>query len=167
MSISGNMVGSYSQIGRTFILEDSDGNTIEGVVVDQMTVFDATPEDVIVGKTFASNEGVKVGENTKTYRVTKASRLVFPNMSYAIPLSHYNQYDYTKFQCIIAKYNTSLSDSVYTNKISIEDNIYEVNSIDVLSSITKNTDEKSIDLNITNDTVDTYIIHYFTYKEEY
>ena len=35
MSISGNLVGSYSQIGKTFILTDENGNELTGVVVDQ------------------------------------------------------------------------------------------------------------------------------------
>ena len=59
--ISGNMVGSYSQLGKTFILTDEYGNEITGVVVDQETVFTATDNDVREGKTYASNDGVSVG----------------------------------------------------------------------------------------------------------
>ena len=36
--ICGNMVGSYSQIGKTFTLVDEDGNEIVGVVVDKETI---------------------------------------------------------------------------------------------------------------------------------
>ena len=59
--ISGNMVGSYSQIGKTFTLVDENGNEITGVIVDQETVFTATDNDVIKGKIYASNDGVSVG----------------------------------------------------------------------------------------------------------
>lgn len=59
--ISGNMVGMYSTIGQTFIFEDDDGNTVNGVIVRQETIFDATPADVRFGKTFANDEGVQVG----------------------------------------------------------------------------------------------------------
>ena len=59
--ISGNMVGSYSQMGKTFILVDENGNEVTGIVVDQETVFTATDADVIKGKVYASNDGVSVG----------------------------------------------------------------------------------------------------------
>lgn len=61
MSISGNMVGSYSAIGKTFILVDEDGNEITGVVVDKQTIFTATDDDVREGKVYASNDGVSIG----------------------------------------------------------------------------------------------------------
>ena len=59
--ISGNMIGMYSTIGKTFIFNDSDGNEVTGVITDQMVIFDATPADVKFGKTFANDEGVQVG----------------------------------------------------------------------------------------------------------
>lgn len=59
--IVGNMVGSYSSIGKTYILEDSDGNEFVGVVVDSEVLFTAVDSDVRKGKVYASNEGVSVG----------------------------------------------------------------------------------------------------------
>ena len=166
MSILGSATGGFG-FPKTYILTDENGNEFTGVVTGQEEIFDATTKDVKIGKTFASDEGIKVGEDTKTYRVVKSSRAILPNASYSIPLIHNDQYDYTKFQCVIAKFNTSFIDSVAADKVVLEDNVYEVNSIESLSQITKNIDTKSIDLNIVNDTEDTYIIHYFTYKEEY
>ena len=37
--IIGNMVGSYSSMGKTYIIEDGDGNEFVGVVVDSEVVF--------------------------------------------------------------------------------------------------------------------------------
>lgn len=165
--IYGNMVGGGSAPLKTLILTDENGNEVVGVVTESVQAFNATPADVIVGKTFVSDEGIKVGENTKTYRVTKASEIILPGMNYSILLNYYDAYDYTKFQCMISKFNTSFSDSVDTNKISLENNVYEVNSTEVLSKVTKNADTKSVDLNIVNDTSNIYIVHFFTYKEEY
>lgn len=164
--IVGDMAGCYSPLGKTFIFTDDEGTEITGVVTEQEQVFSASVADVKIGKTFASDEGVKTGEDTKTYRTTQSSRCILPNESYSIPLDDYDKYNYTKFQCIIAKFNTSLYDSVATNKIAYENNVYEVNSTTSLSQITKNQDAKSIDLNIVNNTDDTYVVHYFTYKEE-
>lgn len=59
--ICGNMVGSYSQIGKTLTFVDEDGNEIVGVVVGQETIFTATDSDVIEGKVYASNDGVSIG----------------------------------------------------------------------------------------------------------
>ena len=61
MSISGNMVGAYSSIGKTFTLVDKDGNEIIGVIVDKEVIFTATDSDVVKGKVYASDDGVSVG----------------------------------------------------------------------------------------------------------
>lgn len=59
--ICGNMVGSYSQIGKTFVLVDENGNEITGVIVDKEVIFTATDNDVREGKVYASNDGVSIG----------------------------------------------------------------------------------------------------------
>ena len=61
MSISGNMIGMYSTIGKTVIMTDSDGNEVTGLVTGQEVIFTANDDDVVVGKTFASDHGVSVG----------------------------------------------------------------------------------------------------------
>jgi hypothetical protein len=61
MKIVGNMVGCYSQIGKTFIIEDENGNEITGIVVDQETVFTATAADIVKGKVAGTDDGVVVG----------------------------------------------------------------------------------------------------------
>lgn len=59
--ISGNMVGTYSQLGKTLLLVDEYGNEIPGVIVSQEAVFTANDNDVRRGKVYASNDGVSVG----------------------------------------------------------------------------------------------------------
>ena len=61
MKIVGNMVGCYSPIGKTFIIEDENGNEITGIVVDQETVFTATAADIVKGKVAGTDDGVVVG----------------------------------------------------------------------------------------------------------
>lgn len=61
MKIVGNMIGTYSPIGKTFIIEDENGNEVVGVVVDTETVFTATAADIIKGKTAGTEDGVVVG----------------------------------------------------------------------------------------------------------
>ena len=168
MSINGTPVGSYSHLGKTLTIVDSTGNEINAVIVGQETVFDATTNDVREGKVYAGEEGVKIGtKNIPSYRTYTSADLILPSQPFAVKgLSIYNLYDYTKFQCIISKFNASLDDSVFTDKISINNKIFSVNSTTSLSDITKNSDSKSIDLNIMNDTEDTYVIRSFLYREE-
>ena len=59
--IYGNLVGGTSGFGKTFILVDENNNEFTGVVVDELTVFDATEEDVKLGKVAASDSGVIIG----------------------------------------------------------------------------------------------------------
>ena len=59
--IIGNMVGSYSSMGKTVILVDEDGNETFGVVVDSEVIFTAVDSEVRKGKVYASDEGVSVG----------------------------------------------------------------------------------------------------------
>lgn len=59
--ICGNIVGGSSGFGKTYVIEDADGNSYTGVVVENITVFDATPEDLKLGKIAASDMGVIIG----------------------------------------------------------------------------------------------------------
>lgn len=167
MSIAGNMVGSYSQMGKTFILTDSDGNEITGVVVGQEQVFTAGDNDVREGLVYAGDSGVSTGtKEILEYRTTYSSRLILPGEKYSIPLSDHNKYNYTKLQCLIAEFNSSFANSVQVVNFVIGDCLYALNSTEVVSNVSKNADDKSIDFNITNDTDKVYVIHYFTYKQE-
>lgn len=164
--ISGNMVGSYSQMGRTLTLVDENGNEVTGVIVDQETVFDATVADVRIGKTFASDEGVAQGENTITYRTTEGAEYILPGVDFCLNnLDVFNKYNYTKLQCIISKY-VSDTDKTAVEKVVLNDNVYNVGSSVSISTVTKNTEMKTVNFNITNDTSDIYIIYFFTYAEE-
>ena len=168
MSISGNLVGSYSQLGKTFIIEDGDGNEITAVVVGQETVFTATDNDVREGYVYAGDGGVSIGtKNIPAYRTYTGQEIIFPGDKFIISgLSVYDLFDYTKLQCVISKFNTNFEDSVATDKISLNNQVYGVNSTASLSSVTKNFSEKFIDLNMTNDSEDIYIVHSFLYREE-
>ena len=166
MSIMGNMIGSYSQLGKTFVIEDESGNELTGVVTSKEQLFDATVADVKIGKTFASDNGVEVGTDTKTYRTYQSIRLIRAGSAYTIPLNEYDQYDYTQLQCVIVLKNTGASDSFAADKVVLDNGVYQAGAIEKLATVTKNSDTKSIDLNLTNNTNAAQYIRFFTYKEE-
>ena len=167
MAIYGNPVGGALN-AKTYELQYNGGTTpIMAVVVDEEKIFDATENDVRKGKVFASNSGVKVGtKDIPAYRTTQGAAIVLPNKSFSILLDEYNQYDYTKLQCVISKFDTSVKNSVAVDRVVIDDFVYAVNSTNALSSVTKNQETKTVNLNITNETSDTFVLRYFTFREE-
>lgn len=166
--ISGNMVGSYSQIGKTFILQDENGNEITGVVVDQETVFTAGDNDVREGMVYASDDGVSTGtKNIPIYRTRAGMELISPHTSFSVVIPEYDGYDYTVFRCMVSLMDfNDVNNSVNTSMVVLNDGVYESNSTNKLANISKNIDTQSIDLNISNDSDNYYVIHYFTYREE-
>lgn len=157
-------------IPKSYIFVDENGNEIAGALVSQETVFDATENDVREGKVFASEVGVKTGTkvipsyNTREgiKMITVGSKVEIPNIDSAV-----DYFDYTKLQTIICSFNTSITNSVSAEKVSIGDSVYNVLSADILSSIIKNHDTKTIDFGIVNDSDTPIILRYFTYKEIY
>ena len=167
MAIYGNPVGGALN-AKTFMLEVNGGKTeIAATVVGEETVFDATPNDVRTGKKFATSSGVEVGtKDIPAYRTAQGAVIIKPNENFSIVLEGYSQYDYTKLQCLISKFNTSVDDSVAVDKVVIGDNVYEVNSTIPLAAVTKDAATKSIKLNIKNESSVDYVLRYFTYREE-
>jgi hypothetical protein len=167
MAFYGNPVGGFCY-PKTYILTDENGTEMAtGVVVGEKTVFTATDNDVRQGLVYAGDEGVSTGlKDIPAYRTTQGLVVVSPNDKFSILLDEYQKYDYTKLQCVIAKFNTTASNSVAVDRVVIDDSVYAVNSINVISSVTKNAETKTINLNITNNSNDTYVLRYFTYREE-
>lgn len=165
--IYGNMIGNGAAPLKTVIIEDVDGNQMTGVVTENVVIFDATVSDVRQNKTFASAEGIQIGEKEiLEYRTTKGQWFVEPGEAFSIPLSAHDKYNYTQLQCIISLFNTSIQDSTESKMVVIGDSLYYAGTNEKISDISKNSKSKSIDFNINNDTDNVYIIFYFTYKEE-
>ena len=163
--IYGNVSGGFG-MPKTIELTDENGYTVVGAVTGSKVLLTAKPSDVKIGKIAATDEGITEGTDTKTYRTTHGTKCILPGESFTILLDEYDGYDYTKFQAMIAEFNTTLSDSTSIVKTSLNDAVYNVNSAAKVSDVTKNSSTKSIDLNITNNTDNIYVIHYNTYREE-
>lgn len=151
-----------------YILVDEDGNEMPAVYVDSEVDLNATANDIRIGTTAVNNNGIVEGDKViPSYHTTESTRIIKSGESFTIPLSHLDLYAYTKLQAIICPFNTSVSDSVSAEKISVEDNVYPVQSTESLSVVKKDDENKTINLGIINDTDLTYLIRYFTYKEIY
>lgn len=151
-----------------YILVDEDGNEIPAVFVTEETIFDATANDIRIGKTAATDDGIVTGEKViPSYNTYEGARLVQSGSTFTIPNfdATVNSYDYTKLQVIVCAYNSSMSNSVSAEKVCINDKIYNVNSTESIATVTKDHNNKSINLGITNNTGKPCVIRYFTYKE--
>ena len=150
----------------TYLLQDENGNEVVAVYVSEETIFDATPNDIREGKTAATGTGVTLGEKViPSYHTSEGVAIVPVGGAFTIPLPILNKYDYTKLACQLCPYKGSSSESVATYRTVTNDFVYEVMSDTPISSVNKNDTDKTIELGITNNTDDMYVIRYFTYKD--
>lgn len=155
-------------IPKSYLFVDEDGNEVAGVLVSQETVFDAVENDVREGKTFGMETGVGVGNKViPAYHTTEGYQIITNGSEFKVSLTKLDTYDFTKLQVIICPYNSSIEKSVAAEKVAINEGVYAVNSTELIATVTKDGENKSINLGITNDSGNLYVLRYITYKEIY
>lgn len=164
MRICGNVVGSAQE--QLYILQDQAGVRVAAVVTDKTVTVDATENDIRAGKTAATEKGVTEGtKEIPSYQTTEGKVRIAPGRTLSIPMFT-DKCHYTRLQALVCDYNTNSNDSVATVMVVIGDNVYEVRSTDVKSTVTVDSDSQTIHLGITNDSENYLVIRYFTYKED-
>lgn len=150
----------------TIQIENGDGSTLFAVVTGEETILTATDNDVREGLVYASDGGISTGSKViPSYHTTESARFIDVGKELNIPLPAADRYDYTKLQVIVCSYDTSLSNSVATEKVVINDNIYNVGETISISTVFKNEETKTIELGLINDGDKPLILRCFTYKE--
>lgn len=164
--IYGNTIGGVAPVN-VFELELEDGTVLNGVVTEEPPVITATPNDIRLGKTVILSDGLVEGtKDIPAYRTRMGAKVILPQKNFSVQLSNHDLYDYTKIQCIVVKHSSDYSESADSLFITIDDNVYSIETHNKVSSITKDIDNKSIDLNIMNDGEDVCALRYFTCREE-
>lgn len=149
----------------TYILVTEEGEEFPAVLVDEAIVFDATANDIRLGTTAATQFGVTEGTKViPSYHTTEGYRLITAGKSFEISFDD-DLYDFTKLQAIICPWSGSVSGSVAAEKVSIDGNVYAVNSTLSLATVTRDNENKTISLGITNESESLYLLRFFTYKE--
>lgn len=162
--IYGNCVGGVG-IERTYILVDEDGNEFPATFVDNETTFDATANDIRIGKVAATEAGVTQGEKEiPAYHTQEGYKLITAGSDFILSIPNY---EYTKLQAIICPFDTNLANSVAAEKVVIEGCVYPVQSAEAESEVTIDGINSRIVFGITNTSNDIYLMRYFTYKEIY
>ena len=149
---------------KTYTLVDENGNEVTAVLVEEETIFDATANDIRKGKIAAGANGPIVGEKViPSYTTTEGVRIVPNGSAFVIPLAE--KYDFTKLQALFCPFTNGLDGSVATDKVAINEVVYAVASTEPLANVVKDATNKRVDMGITNDSGNPYLIRFFTYME--
>ena len=168
IKIAGKLaIGSFAEdTTQTFLLVDEAGNEIPAVFVDEEVEITATPNDIRLGTTAITGDGVVVGEKEiPAYTMTEGTSLVLPGKKLQINL-YSDVCNYTKLQAIICAWNTNMYNSVSAEHVVIDDKLYDVRSAEVRSVISVDNSTQSINLGIVNNSNNRVLIRYITYKED-
>jgi hypothetical protein len=158
--------GSGGALPSTFILVDEDGYEIPAVLTEEEVELTATPNDIRIGTTAVTDTGVTTGEKEIPSYVSSEGTVRIPAGN-ALSISMFSDLcKYTKLQAIVCTYNTSLSNSVAAEKISVNDTVYAVNSTIALATVSVDEEKQTINLGLTNTSDSPVVIRYFTFKEE-
>lgn len=150
----------------TFVLVDKDGNEYPAVYVDSDVLITATPNDIRKGTTAITAEGVVVGEKEiPNYRAVEGNVAIRSGRTMDVPLFS-DMCEYTAIQVIVCDFNTNIDDSVAARKIAVDDNVYNVASTEILSTITVDPTLQTIKLGLANDSDKTAVIRYMIIKED-
>jgi hypothetical protein len=148
-----------------YILVDENGIEIPAVYVDTETKLTATTNDIRVGMTAVNGDGIITGEKEiPSYHTTEGLQIIPVGGSCDIQMPA-DKCEYTKLQALICMWNSSLSNSVCTEKVVIEGKVYAVKSTEEIASVNVDMINNRIVLGIANTSSVPYLVRYISYKE--
>lgn len=150
----------------TFMLVDADGNEYEASYIDSDLIYTATANDIRKGCTALTAAGLIEGSKEIPSYHTSEGGVLIP-AGERIRIRGLKNCEYTKLQALICVFNTTISDSVATEKVSIEGLTYPVNSNVALAAVVVDPENLSIDFGVVNESDNPQVVRYFTYKEVY
>lgn len=152
----------------TVILVDEDGVEVPAVFTDEIVEITATANDIRLGTTAITNEGIITGEKViPAYHTTEGVTIIPVGSEFTIYIPESDRYDYTKIQVIMCPLNGTPDQSVAAAMVAINNEVYMVEESEVIGSLSVDHDSKEIKLGITNSDNVPFVVRYFTYKEEY
>lgn len=148
-----------------YLLVDQNGYELKAALVDSDAELTATSNDIRVGTTAVTDDGVTTGDKfIPAYHTTEGVKIVLGGHRFEI--SELSDCRFTKLQILICEFNSTIENSVSTEKVCIERKVYDVNSTDPVSEISVDENDNIIDLGITNTETTMRIMRYFLYREE-
>lgn len=164
--ICGNKVGGTAP-EKTYIITNKDETVkVSAVVVeidenDAPFVFTAKSEDVVAGKRFVGDGGVCDGTNDcPRCRDLSGIHEVHPGVDVTLLLENYDMWDYSYLQ----GYISTKGDPYKVLMLVADDGVYKDGIL--IANVEKDEVNKTILFNVTNESDDVYLLHYFICKEE-
>lgn len=148
-----------------YILVDEDGNEIPAVLTEEEVDLTATANDIREGVTAVTDDGVVTGEKEIPAYHTYQGYRIIPAGGTVKHTGH--DCDYTKMQALVCVYNTSIANSTSTEKVSIDNYVYPVQSTESIAQVSIDIDSGTINFGINNETTKLQVLRYFYYKEIY
>ena len=150
----------------TIILVDECGNDIPAVLVDEEVDITATENDIRLGTTAITDKGVVEGMKViPSYHTTEGEKLISSGKPLIIKM-YSDNCQFTKLYAFVCNFNTTMTDSVSTEMVVINNIVYMTNSTEPLSTVTVDKETQTIELGIINTSKTPYVIRFMTYKEE-
>lgn len=160
--ILGNATGGFG-FPRTYVITDSNGNELTGVVVGQETIFTATDNDVREGSVYAGDSGVSTGSKIiPIYYASCGKKIALANSEAVVSVP---EYDYDNLIVTVSTYNINSIQSVTTTYVSVDNALYVAGSNTKVSDIIADIENEQINLGITLS--EKSVIRYFVLKEEF
>lgn len=122
----------------------------------------AGANDIRLNTSAITNEGYTEGTKDIPAYFSGYGKKILPANTEVTITNH--EADYKSIMITISSYNTSMSDSVNVKYSSVDNSIYETNSTNKISDITKDTSNEQIKLGIT--VTEKSVLRYFVVREE-
>lgn len=155
----------FSESQTVYVIVTEDGKKYAQLNSQEIVELTATANDIRLGTTAVTEDGVITGEkDIPSYHTKQSARFVRANSPFVLPFFD-QQYDYTELQAMTAPFNESTSKSVAVDRVVIENSVYLPGTTEPISTVTKDDANKSINFGIMNGDTPS-VIRYFTYREE-
>lgn len=148
----------------SYVLATSDGTQRAYSQLSSKTpiTLTATADDIRLNTSAITDVGYTEGtKDIPAYHTQTGRKIIEANSGVSLTL---HKYDYTKLHVTLAKYNTSITDSVEVVASSVDDAVYEAKATTKLADITIDANTETINFGITADVKS--VLRYFIMKEE-
>jgi hypothetical protein len=146
------------------VTTDGTDKTYTQLQGEQEVTLTATANDIRENTSAITNGGYTEGsKKIPSYQSRKGVSLIQANT--AIVYKDSQRYDFTKFQATLALFNSSISESVQVDRVTVDEAVYTANSTEKLADISIDHANTQIDFGITNgDTI--AVMRFFIMREE-
>ena len=148
----------------TYVLTTSDSTDRARVIKsnEQSITLTAKCDDIRNGYTAITDTGFTEGvKDIPAYHTQAGQKIIQAGSAIAFDL---DDYDFTKIQIVLIKYNTSITNSAEVYAATVENALYTAGTTTKIADVTKNDTTQTVNLGITAE--EKTVLRYFIMREE-